>query len=103
MGAANKAYERDGLESRRNSPWHADAVAINNMTIKSNVIFSLRGTEANLKSRDTYGRSRIFCLSVFFYFPLWRFDPIPGHGLPIRGFAITLTGHITLGRTPLDK
>jgi len=34
---------------------------------------------------------------------LWFFDPIPGHGLPLRGFAITLTGHTTLGRTPLDE
>jgi hypothetical protein len=43
--------------------------------------------------------------SVFpsFYFPLWRFDPTPGHGLPLRGFAITLTGHTTLGRTPLNE
>jgi hypothetical protein len=31
-------------------------------------------------------------------FVLWLFDPIPGHGLPLRGFAITLTGHITFGR-----
>jgi hypothetical protein len=30
------------------------------------------------------------------------FDPIPGYGLPLRGFAIILTGHITLGWTPLD-
>ena len=38
---------------------------------------------------------------ISFYF-LWRFDPIPGHGLPWRGFAITLIGHTTLSRTPLD-
>jgi hypothetical protein len=36
-------------------------------------------------------------------FSLFRFDPIPGHGLPLRGFTITLTGHTTLGRTPLDE
>ena len=36
-------------------------------------------------------------------FPLWRFDPIPGRGLPLRGFAFTLIWHTTLGRTPLDK
>jgi hypothetical protein len=34
---------------------------------------------------------------------LWRFDPTLGHGLPLRGFAITLIGHIDLGRTPLDE
>jgi len=32
-------------------------------------------------------------------FFLWRFDPISRHGFPLRGFAITLTGHTTLGRT----
>ena len=32
----------------------------------------------------------------------WRFDPIPGSGLPWRGFTITLR-HITFGRTPLDE
>jgi len=31
------------------------------------------------------------------FFFLWRFDPIPGHGLPLRDFAITL------GTTPLDE
>ena len=34
-------------------------------------------------------------------FFLWRFDPIPGHDLPLWGFAITLIGHTTLGETPL--
>jgi len=34
---------------------------------------------------------------------LWRFDPISGHGFPLRGFAFTLTGHTTVGRTPLDE
>jgi len=29
-------------------------------------------------------------------------DPIPGHGLPLRGFRITLR-HTQLGRTPLDE
>ena len=33
---------------------------------------------------------------------LWRFDPIVGHGLPLRVFTITLR-HTTLGRTPLDE
>jgi hypothetical protein len=32
---------------------------------------------------------------------MWRFDPIPSHELPLVGFAITLTGHTTLGKTPL--
>jgi hypothetical protein len=41
-------------------------------------------------------------LNVYF-FSLWRFVPIPGHGLPLRGFAFTLIGHTTLGRTPLDE
>jgi len=31
------------------------------------------------------------------------FDPIPGPGLHVRGFTITLTRHTTLGSTPLDE
>jgi len=38
----------------------------------------------------------------YLYF-LWRFEPMPGHGLPIRSFAITLIGHTTLGRTSLTQ
>jgi hypothetical protein len=33
---------------------------------------------------------------------LWHFDPIPGHGLPLGDFTITLTEHTTIGRT-LDE
>jgi hypothetical protein len=40
--------------------------------------------------------------SVLVFF-LWRFDPITGQGLPLGGFAITLIGHTTLRRTPLDE
>jgi hypothetical protein len=43
---------------------------------------------------------RIFGWHVFF---MWRFDQISGHGLLLRGFAFTLTGHTTFGRTPLDE
>jgi len=43
---------------------------------------------------------RIPCYLVFF---LWLFDPILGHDLRLRGFAITLIGHTALGRTPLDE
>jgi len=32
----------------------------------------------------------------------WRFGPIPGHGIPLRIFAITLR-HTTLDSTPLDE
>jgi len=38
-----------------------------------------------------------------FMFFVWRFSPSPGHGLPLRGFAITLIGHTTLVRTPLGE
>jgi hypothetical protein len=34
-----------------------------------------------------------------FFFVAFR--PDPGHDLPLRGFAITLTGHTTIGKTPL--
>jgi hypothetical protein len=32
-----------------------------------------------------------------------RFDLIPARGLPLWGFAITLIGHTTVGKTPLDE
>ena len=38
-----------------------------------------------------------------FPFFLWRFDSILGLGLLPGGFAITLTAHISSGRTPLDE
>jgi len=40
---------------------------------------------------------------VSFFFFLWRFDPIPGNGLPWKGFTISPIGHVTLGRTPLEE
>ena len=42
-------------------------------------------------------------LHIFTIFFLYRLDPIPYNGLPFRGFAITLIGHITHGVKPLDK
>ena len=33
---------------------------------------------------------------------MWRLDPIPGHGLPLQDFTITLR-HTTLARTPLKE
>jgi hypothetical protein len=37
------------------------------------------------------------------FFSLWRLDPILCHGVHLMGFAVTLTGHTTLGRIPLDE
>jgi hypothetical protein len=34
---------------------------------------------------------------------LQRVDPIPGHDLPLGGYATTLIGHTTLGMIPLDE
>jgi hypothetical protein len=42
------------------------------------------------------------CVCVCVCLSVWRFDPIPGHDLPLWDFAIT-PGHTTLGRTPLEK
>jgi len=39
----------------------------------------------------------------FSNFYMWRFDPIPCHGLPLRGFVITPVGYATLASTPLDE
>jgi hypothetical protein len=43
--------------------------------------------------------SIVLVLHVSAYFFMWRFDPIPDDGLPLQGFAVTLIGHTTLGRT----
>jgi len=40
---------------------------------------------------------------TFVFFPPWCFDPMPGHGIPLWDFTITLIGHTTLGRTPPDE
>ena len=45
----------------------------------------------------------VITVSLHIYLPIWCFDPIPGHDLPLRGIAFTLSGHTTLGRTPLDE
>jgi len=42
-----------------------------------------------------------FLYNYFFVF-LWRFDPIPGYGLPLGDFAITLIALITLNRALED-
>ena len=39
----------------------------------------------------------------YLFFSLMRFDPIPCHGFPLWGFAITLIGHTTLSGIPLDE
>jgi hypothetical protein len=43
---------------------------------------------------------KIYILLYFFF--VWRFDSISGHGLRLLSFAITLR-HTTLGRTPLEE
>ena len=42
-------------------------------------------------------------VQVVHFFFLWRFDPIPDHGFPLRGFAIAFMVHATLGRTPMEE
>jgi len=58
---------------------------------------------ADIKMKFETGEARTqtptSVISVDFLFLLWRFDPIPGYGMPFQGFAITLR-HTTLGRTP---
>jgi len=45
------------------------------------------------------GSIKIFYEACIF---LGSSDPIPGHGFPLRGLAITLFGHTTFGGTRLD-
>ena len=61
----------------------------------------------------TYDRTYFACIQASsginplrygdFFFFLWRWDSIPGHGLPILGFLITLIGHTSVGRTRLGE
>jgi hypothetical protein len=44
-----------------------------------------------------------YATSFFFPTPMWCFDSILVHGLPLRDCAITLTGYTTLSMTPLDE
>jgi len=61
----------------------------------------MRGRQFNRYAEEGIGKRRREVKNNFFF----PFDagPIPGYGLPLRGFAITLIGHATLGRTPLDE
>ena len=52
------------------------------------------------------GISQSLLTKAINFFPSWLFGPIPGHcppPPPLRGFAITLIGHTTLGGNPLDE
>jgi hypothetical protein len=42
-------------------------------------------------------------ISIHDFLFLLCFDPIQVYGLPLWGFAVTLVGHIALGRIPLDE
>jgi hypothetical protein len=55
------------------------------------------------KSNCSWNLLQFLKIKFTFFSPLWRFDPIRGHRLPLRGFAITLIGQTTFGRTPLDE
>jgi len=52
---------------------------------------------SGIKSNYTYKKCLIvlYSLSCVIVRGLWLCDPIPGHGLPLRGFTITLIGHST--------
>jgi hypothetical protein len=67
--------------------------------VGTNILVSAYNRSTNPRISDSQLRQYI----AVCFFCLWRFDPILGHGLTLRGFAITLTGHTTLGRTPLDE
>jgi len=67
---------------------------------KSRITFGFWGDE---NAKCTFEVSCVIARSNFPHPRGARFDPIPGHGLPLRGFAITFIGHTTLGGTPLDE
>jgi len=41
--------------------------------------------------------------TFYLFIILWCFYPIPGHGAPLRGFVISLTGHTTIDSGTLDE
>jgi hypothetical protein len=47
--------------------------------------------------------SRHFIVMNYTNFFLWCFDPILVRVLLLQGFAITVIGHTTLGRAPMDE
>jgi hypothetical protein len=48
-------------------------------------------------------RQFMFLMVTTLFFLGGGFNAIPGHDLPLEGFAITLIRRITPGRTPLDE
>jgi len=50
--------------------------------------------------KNDFEKKEIYVLN---YFSLVALRPDSIHGLQLRGFVFTLTGHKTLGRTPLDE
>jgi hypothetical protein len=72
--------------------------------VGDNTLLSIACLHTLILQHSTYGAStRLQCKTTpLLLFSLWRFDPIPGHGLPLRSFAITLR-HTTLSSNPLDN
>jgi len=68
---------------------------------KSGFVFYTSSPQANIQrskfANHLFIHSHFFIKSFFF---LWRFDPIPFHGLPLQGFVITHRTHsVSLLRT----
>ena len=40
---------------------------------------------------------------MYVFLFLRHFNPIPGYDLPLQAIAITLIGHTTLGKIPLEE
>ena len=72
--------------------------------VGDNILLTIACLHTLILQHSTYGAStRLQCKTTpLLLFFLWRFDPLPGRGLPLRGFTITFR-HTTLGSTPLDK
>ena len=72
--------------------------------VGDNTLLTIACLHTLILQHSTYGAStQLQCKTTpLLLLFLWRFDPIPGHGLPLRGLAITLR-HTTLGSTSLDK
>ena len=82
------------------------AIQINNYFFPSKKLLKKKCFLSHLKILLSLNKN-IFLIKVqnniFLVYFLWRFDPIIGYGLPLRGFALTLIGNTAPSTTPVDE
>jgi len=99
-----QVFQMDFWESRALSVFNIDAREETD-TQSSLIGFRSLLEALCLRNRNVCHELLMGTFKLFFKFIFFCvfFDPIPGHGHPLRGFAIALIGHPTVCRTPLDE